>query len=361
MMQWLRRHYAQTAPDTRHIDFRRMAERAVASATTPAPGVTRGLPRQRDARFGHVRGERKGRRGMAWSGLAAAIMLCGLGYGALALSPNLDGLAYAALAGNPGLASMIPPFDAGLLRQVQNGAVHELDVSAAGHGVTVRVLGAYADSARIAVFVRTEGSGATAQDIWMIGDPVLTDQFGHRYRPLPIDGVYVGEHGPMQVTLNFEGIPRWKQWLGVRLRLSFHTLVDVPPKSYVRHTVSGNWSLSWLQPVAAQGTSPTAAPAGPSTPADVPVRLASIQCSPTVTLFTLAPRASSRAHPAFGGPYFGYVRSPSRGNLLLSLGGTPNEIAFPALPPGRYELVINGVGAQNGIERVHWVFPFVVH
>ncbi|WP_029420676.1 DUF4179 domain-containing protein [Alicyclobacillus macrosporangiidus] len=342
----LRRYFAETAPPVA-ADVPDMVRKAVRSSTDGQPG---GWPRA-------IRWFRRSALGLA--GCAAVVMGA---RAALYYAPNWAETVYAAVEGVPGAQWLILPQDRGLARLAHEGGIQTLDVSATDNGLTVHVSGAYADSARIVLFMRIDG--AVSDGGWWNPDlsrVAITDQFGHVYRFS--SGHWDTETGAGELT--FDGVPAWKLALGLRLALHIDEMEwQTADGSQEKHR-SGHWVLSWMQNPA--GSERTVTVNRSASDGGVTLRLDTILLTQGSAEFRLsgersAPSGRTSSVKADDRPEVVCLDSGERYPMLSA--GTDMRgrivemkvMTAPLQPGHRYELIVHRVGEVTGT----WVFPFTL-
>ncbi|MCL6599234.1 MAG: DUF4179 domain-containing protein [Alicyclobacillus macrosporangiidus] len=342
----LRRYFADIAPQV-VADVPDMVRKAVRSSAARQSG---GWPRA-------IRWFRRGVVGLA--GCAAVVMGA---RAALYYAPNWAKTVYAAVEGIPGAQWLILPQDRGLARLAREGGIQTLDVSATDNGLTVHVSGAYADSARIVLFMRIDGAGSSGG--WWSPDlskVVITDQFGHVYRFS--SGHWDTETGVGELT--FDGVPAWKLALGLRLALHIDEMVWQTVDGSQEEHRSGHWVLSWVEnPV---GSERTVTVNRSASDGGVTLRLDTILLTPGSAEFRLSggrsvPSGNTTAVKADDRQEVVCLDTGERYPMLSAGTDTYGRtvemkvMTAPLQPGHRYELILHRVGEVTGT----WVFPFTL-
>lgn len=153
----------------------------------------------------------------------------------LRFTPRVQGVAWAASQGTPLQQIVAWVADPGLQPLATTGQLPALDLIARHDGETVQVLGAYADTARTVVFLRTTEGIPDLQGV------TLQDQFGHQ---VVVNILAWHRH---QGVLEFSALPAWAWIPGVRLTLQISSLIT--PAGQV--LAQGPWQFTWDQPAPA--------------------------------------------------------------------------------------------------------------
>lgn len=364
----LRAYFAASAPDVSGTDLRSMAETAMRSQLHPTDSTS---SKKRISK----------RSPLLWAGyaIAACAFVLALARVTFYLAPNWEQAAYAAIGSLPASRFVIDPTDAGMLELAERGQVQAMDVSARDQGISVQVLGAYADSIRTVLFLRVRGPQAGAGDAgsWMPmpGLLVLTDQFGHRYSLKSGQWQIGADAGNLQ----FEGISPWKLALGLRLRLQVPAMQWVPARGTDTglHDIKGSWTLDWVQ--TSVGSERTVQVDSVATSNGVRIMLTTVRLSPSATEFALTATMDAASAPGSsigdgalpGKPLakdellYLYVERVADGKRFpwLSYGTTGygrfvtgKIVTVPLTQPGKYVLVIQGFNGRDG----HWELPFAI-
>ncbi len=325
----LRQHFDEEHSNTSGIDFGDMARMMI----------------QKDKKTGSLVNSRHNPLRLLYTACACLIVVI-LGRIGFYFVPNWQQVTYAAVREVPGLQSVIPKWDVGLMNHSSD--IETMNDSATYRGISLYVTAAYADSARTVVFLRTSSS---VSGFLRPGTFTLTDQFGHRYSEIPPIGTSsVRENGTWIGSIDFDGISNWKQATGLRFHLSVTSMVQSKINSNSSHTLSGHWTVSWVQPTTSAGQSHVIS-IGQQVSNDIPVRLSAIQLAPSATVFDL-----TRSGVKYNSPTFGYVERVSDSKKYELLGGAePGRIVTaPIGRPGKYLLIITAYDKKN----VRWELPF---
>ncbi|WP_188881610.1 DUF4179 domain-containing protein [Alicyclobacillus cellulosilyticus] len=319
---------------------------------------------------------------------AACAIAFGLVRTAFYFAPNWEQEAYAAIKSVPGAQYVVRPSDAKMLALAKRGQIQPMDVSAEDQGISVHVVGAYADGLRTVLFLRIDADRAQMDGSGsLVPGPgvVLTDQFGQRY----IERGMTWNLDTHAGNLEFDGVAPWKLALGVRFTLHIPVLERAPEAvsnagatSSDFQDVGGSWNLNWVQTSIGSTRSisldSTAASNG------VEIRLTRVTLSPSAMQFTLTAsgdfQASPPASPSGTGLGEGkssagtgpseerafYLERATTGERLplatwwgsMSYGRevTWQLVTSPVTQPGKYVLVITRFNGQEG----RWELPFTI-
>jgi hypothetical protein len=376
----LRKYFASSVLDVSGVDFRQMADHAMHREDHVVS-----LPSAR------VRPGRSLVRVLLWrcGGAAAACALAfGLARMAFYFAPNWEQEAYAAIASVPGAQYVVRPSDTKMLELTKQSQIQPMDVSAEDKGISVHVVGAYADGLRTVLFMRVDadrvqmdGTGSLVPGHGV----VLADQFGQRYILRGMTWNLDTHAG----NLEFDGVAPWKLALGVRFTLHIPSVEWAPePVSDSGATssnfqdVSGSWNLNWVQTSIGSTRSisldSTAAFNG------VEIRLTRVTLSPSATQFALTASGDLQASPPASpsGTGLGEEESsagtkPPEGSAFYVERATTGEriplatwwgsmsygrevtwqlVTSPVTQPGKYVLVITRFNGQEG----RWELPFTI-
>jgi hypothetical protein len=167
----------------------------------------------------------------AWSLVATGRLVAVL----LHWAPRVEALALAGTRNAPLLNQLAESLNIpGMGTLVGTQKVMPLAVTDRHDGVTVQVVGAYADAAETLVFLRTtRGMAISPQQI------TLRDQFGNTLYP----STSARNEAAHQGYVGFTGLPFWVWTPGVRLTLSLYDLGTA--KNPMGAVYRGPWQLTW--------------------------------------------------------------------------------------------------------------------
>ncbi|MDA8195218.1 MAG: DUF4179 domain-containing protein [Thermaerobacter sp.] len=254
--------------------------------------------------------------------------------------PILQGIARQ--LGVPGVSSL-----------VASGNVMPLNLADRQSGVTVKILGSYADAVQTLLFLQTTHGSPTLDQI------TLEDQLGHRLQP----EFSAWNSQTHQGFVQFSALPSWVWIPGAQLTLTINGLGSL------RHPLGaiyqGHWQMTWDQapPAAARTVSPDARAVAHG----VTLTLQQYTLAPSAAVFHLSasvPWAHNVSKPrkqkTAPQPQFIIKRVHGSGAaipiLSESLGGAHVTLMAEPLQPGRYILTVVEWNHEPG----PWTWPFTV-
>lgn len=283
----------------------------------------------------------------------ALVALGGLAGIVLHWAPRVDALAWAATRNTPLLNRLADRLHLpGMSALVDAQKVIPLDVTDRHDGLTVQVVGAYADAAQTLVFLRTtQGMALSPQQI------TLRDQFGHSLFPNT-----AAWNGPLhEGYVDFSALPSWVWVPGVRLTLTIHSLGTA--KNPLNDVYPGPWQLRWVQ--APSGASRTVLLHARTQLRGVTFSLNRVLLAPSAAVLGLSSSTALSTTDATAatakerGPQFSIVDVETGKTMPIisaSEGGERMILMSHSLPPGRYILQILWWNQTNG----PWKLPFTV-
>ncbi len=285
---------------------------------------------------------------------SALVALGGLVGVVLHWVPRADALAWAATRHTPILNHLAESFDLpGLSALVGSQKVSPLDVTARHNGITVQVMGAYADSAQTLVFLRT-----TQGSLLSLPQQItLRDQFGNSLFP----NTAAWNSQSHQGYVDFSALPSWVWTPGVRLTLTIQDLGTMTNPA--KNVYAGPWQLRWIQ--APPRASRTISVHSQTHAHGVTFSLNRILLAPSAAVLHLSSSTPLNITPAIAKeakgrkPQFTITRIGTGKTIPLlsaSGGGTRTTLMSNPLSPGQYVLEVSWWNQENG----PWELPFTV-
>ncbi|MCL4352194.1 MAG: hypothetical protein M1499_08655 [Firmicutes bacterium] len=268
-------------------------------------------------------------------------------------APRVDAVAWAATRNTPLLNRLADSLHLpGMGALVGSHKVIPLDVTDRHDGVTVQVVGTYADTAQTMVFLRTtKGMAFSSQQI------TLRDQFG--------DSLYPNSAAWNDTThagyVDFSALPSWVWVPGVRLTLTIHSMGT--SKNPLTDVYPGPWQLQWVQ--APPGASQTLFIHARTRVDGITMSLIQILLAPSASVLHMSSSMPLNTTPTMArnakgrGPQFTITHADSGTAIPIlsaSGGGTQMTLMSNPLPPGRYILRVWWWNQKNG----PWELPFAV-
>ncbi len=293
-----------------------------------------------------------GVRTRVWTA-GALVAVGGLAGIVLHWAPRVDALAWAAARNTPVLNRLTESLSLpGISALVGTQKVIPLAVTDRHDGVTVQVVGAYADAAQTLVFLRTtRGMAVSPQQI------TLRDQFGEALYP----NTAAWNNTTHEGYVDFSALPSWVWTPGVRFTLALQSLGTAKnPSSAV---YPGPWQLTWDQ--APPGASRTIVLHARTQVHGVTFALHRILLAPSAAVLTLSSSTPQHLSPATAkwakarGPQFAVERTENGQTVPIlsgSGGGTQFTLMSGPLLPGHYILKVLWWNRTQG----PWTLPFTM-
>ena len=305
------------------------------------------------AQSGHLGNRRQHRLQPLIRTASALVALGGLAGVVLHWAPRADALAWAATRNTPLLNRLAENLDLpGLSALVDSQKVIPLDVTDHHNGVTVRVVGAYADSAQTLVFLRTtRGMAISPQQI------TLRDQFGDSLYP----NTTAWNDRSHEGYVDFSALPSWVWAPGVRLTLTIQSMGTAT--NPLNNMYSGPWQLRWIQ--APPGASRTVSVHSRTHAHGITFSLNRILLAPSAGVLHVSSSTPLNTAPAIAReakgrePQFTITHSGTGETIPIlsaSGGGTQMTLMSYPLSPGHYVLRVSWWNQKNG----PWELPFTV-